>query len=170
LSTTPPPQTKVYLLQYRANSFFAVGELELTDATLRCRVTGNAGWIAKELGIPGLKGRLAARETITAFEFGRERMKTKWLKQLMGGGFEVSEDGGKPWSISPGRTAHDCDLQVKFSRSQGAHRTDSASPMVGERRCRHEHASNADEATRGEIGGSSAGRSGGDGSRLDRDV
>jgi hypothetical protein len=37
-------RTKVYLLQNRANSFFAVGELELTDGALRCRVTGNSGW------------------------------------------------------------------------------------------------------------------------------
>jgi len=66
-----PPQTKVYLLQNRANSFFAVGELELTDTTLLCRVTGNAGWIAKELGIPDLKERLAAGEKVVAFEFGR---------------------------------------------------------------------------------------------------
>jgi hypothetical protein len=100
LSTTPPPRTKVYLLQNRANSFFAVGELELTDTTLRCRVTGNARWIAKELGIPDLKERLAAGETITAFEFARDRLKLKWLKQLMGAGFKVSEGDGKPWIVS----------------------------------------------------------------------
>ena len=100
MSAAPPPQTKVYLLQNRANSFFAVGELELTDATLRCRVTGNASWIAKELEIPDLKERLAAGETITAFEFARDKLKTKWLKQLMGAGFQVSEGDGKPWIVS----------------------------------------------------------------------
>jgi hypothetical protein len=100
VSTTPPPQTKVYLLQNRANSFFAVGELELTDTTLRCRVTGNAGWIAKELGIPDLKERLAAGETITAFEFARDALKIKWLKQFMGAGFQVSDGDSKPWLVS----------------------------------------------------------------------
>ena len=100
MTTTPPPQTKAYLLQNRANSFFAVGELELTDTTLRCRVTGNAGWIAKELGIPDLKERLAAGESITAFEFPRDGLKVKWLKQFMGAGFQVSNGDGKQWVVS----------------------------------------------------------------------
>ncbi|AGB22118.1 hypothetical protein Mycsm_01723 [Mycobacterium sp. JS623] len=100
MTTTPPPQTKAYLLQSRANSFFAVGDLELTDTTLRCRVTGHAGWIAKELGIPDLKERLAAGESITAFEFPRDGVKIKWLKQFMGAGFQVSHGDGKEWIVS----------------------------------------------------------------------
>jgi len=100
VTTTPPPKTKAYLLQNRANSFFAVAELELTDTTLRCRVTGDAGWIAKELGIPDLKERLAAGESITAFEFARDGLKIKWLKQLMGAGFQVGNAEGRQWIVS----------------------------------------------------------------------
>jgi hypothetical protein len=92
--------TKVYLLQSRANSIYADGELELTATTLRCRVTGHAGWPAKELRIPDLKERLAAGEAMTAFEFRRDGLKVEVAQAVTRWRFRVSHDGGRAWTVS----------------------------------------------------------------------
>jgi hypothetical protein len=95
-----PPITKAYLLQNRSNAYFALCELELTDTVLRCRVTSDTRWFARELGIADLGERLAAGEPVLAFEFRRDRMKLTWLRQFFGGGFKVSEADSRSWIVS----------------------------------------------------------------------
>jgi hypothetical protein len=97
---TPPPTTKAYLLQTRMNAYYASCELELTDSTLRCRVTSDTKWVAKELGILDLEQRLAAGEPVIAFEFRRDHMTLKWLKQFFNGGFKISEPDSRTWIVS----------------------------------------------------------------------
>jgi hypothetical protein len=97
---TTPPRTSAYLLQNGTNAYFATCELELTDSTLRCRVTSDTKWFAKELGIPDLGLRLAAGTPVLAFEFRRDRMKIRWLRQFFGGGFKVSEPDSPTWLVS----------------------------------------------------------------------
>jgi hypothetical protein len=100
MSASPPPTTDVYLLQNRANSFFTTASLEFTDSTLRCTLKQHAGWIEKELGITDLKQRIEAGENVVAFEFRRDKLNVKWLKQFLGGGFQVSAGDSRKWLVS----------------------------------------------------------------------
>ena len=100
MSADPPPRTHVYLLENRANSIFTNATLELTDTTLRCTLKEHSRWVQKELGITDLKERLAAGESVSAFEFSRDHLNIKWLKQFMGGGFQVSEGDSRRWLVS----------------------------------------------------------------------
>jgi hypothetical protein len=97
---TAPPKSKVHLLQNRANAFHTVGELELTDTTLRCVLKQHSGWVEKELGIDDLKSRIKAGEEVVAFEFDRGRMEVEWPKQFGGGGFSVSQGDSRKWLCS----------------------------------------------------------------------
>jgi hypothetical protein len=56
--------------------------------------------VAKALGINDLKYRLAAGEPLTAFDFRREHLDVKWLRQFMGGAFCVSEGDSRRWLVS----------------------------------------------------------------------
>jgi hypothetical protein len=96
----PPPITNAYLLQNRSNAYFATCDLELTDTVLRCRVTSDTTWFAKQLDIPDLGRRLAAGEPVLAFEFRRDRIKLTWLRQFFGAGFTVSEPDSRTWLVS----------------------------------------------------------------------
>jgi hypothetical protein len=100
MATAGPPRTDAYLLQTRTNPNFATAELELTDQSLVCRVTGHTGWLAKTLDLPDLKDRLNAGETITAFVIPCDGLSVKWLKQYLGGGFKVTDTKGRQWIVS----------------------------------------------------------------------
>lgn len=100
MAISGPPRTDAYLLQNRTNPNFATADLELTDRSLVCRVTGYAGWLEKVLSIPDLKDRLKAGETVVAFEIPRDVLKPKWLKQFFGGGFMLTDVGGTQWLVS----------------------------------------------------------------------
>ena len=100
MSASPPPRTKAYLLQNRLNSFHTVGELELTDTHVRCWLQGSAGWIAEELGMADLDARLQAGEAVSAFDFRRDELDVKWLRQFMGGGFQIGAGDSRRWLVS----------------------------------------------------------------------
>jgi hypothetical protein len=91
MSASPPPRTEAYLLQSRANSFFTLADLELTDTNLRCTLKQSSGWVERELGLTDLKQQLADGQSVTAFEFRRDRLNIKWLKLYPSGIFTLSD-------------------------------------------------------------------------------
>ena len=100
VTLSPPPRAEVYLLQNRLNAISTRAELELTDYNLRCTVKEYSKWVEKALGISDLKSRLQAGEAVAAFDFRRDQLKIKWLKQFLKAGFDVSEGGSRHWLVS----------------------------------------------------------------------
>jgi hypothetical protein len=88
------------LVKNRLNSISTRAELELTDHHLRCTVKEYSKWVEKALGTSDLKSRLQAGEAVAAFDFRRDRLKIKWLKQFLNAGFEVREGGSLRWLVS----------------------------------------------------------------------
>jgi hypothetical protein len=74
--------------------------LELTDDSLRCTVKEYSKWVEKALGISDLRSRLQAGEAVAAFDFRRDQLKIKWLKQFLKAGFSVSDGGSRRWLVS----------------------------------------------------------------------
>jgi uncharacterized protein DUF2510 len=101
----PPPRTNVYLMrrlyfgQYAA---LPMAELQLTDSTVRCILTGTSGyaaWLAERLRIPDLKERLAAGQQVPVFEYPRNGYEIKWPTLGVGTAFQISR-GEAPWNVS----------------------------------------------------------------------
>ena len=46
------------------------------------------------------QSRLQAGEAVAAFDFRRDQLKIKWLKQFLNAGFSVSEGGSRRWLVS----------------------------------------------------------------------
>jgi hypothetical protein len=122
LTTTPPPQTNLFLLRRRpwlgvfaSLNPFSIGDLierplarlELTDRTVRCTLLRkqklkHAGWLAQRLQISDLKERVSDGEQVTVFEFPRDGYHIKWPKLSTGTLFEISEPSSAPWIVSFG--------------------------------------------------------------------
>jgi hypothetical protein len=103
---TPPPRTQVYLFRSAGISGglsnFSIALLELTDSTVRCTITGDAGyagWIAKRLAIPDLHKRLKAGEHVTVFEFPRNGYRITWPTIAGGELFKISQGNGPEWVV-----------------------------------------------------------------------
>jgi uncharacterized protein YegP (UPF0339 family) len=73
---------------------------QLTDDNLRCTVKEYSKWVEKALGISDLRSRLQAGEAVVAFDFRRDQLRIKWLKQFLNAGFSVSEGGSRRWLVS----------------------------------------------------------------------
>ena len=94
----PPPRADVYLVENRLNPISTRAALELTDDNLRCTVKEYSKWVEKALGISILVAE--AGEAVAAFDFRRDQLKIKWLKQFLNAGFSVSEGGSRRWLVS----------------------------------------------------------------------
>src|ERR1700737_5493818 len=97
MTLAPPPRAEVFLVKNRLNSTPPRAELELTDYNLRCTVKEYSKWVEKALGISDLRSRLQAGEAVAAFDFRRDQLKIKWLKQFLKAGFSVSEGSSRRW-------------------------------------------------------------------------
>lgn len=95
-----PPHTKAYLLKSRGNSWWVNVELELTDGTLRCVASDYSKWVDEELGLTDYKERLATGEPVVIFDFDRDRLAIKWLRQFYRGGFQISQGDSRQWLVS----------------------------------------------------------------------
>ena len=93
MTLSPPPRAEVFLVQNRLNPISTRATLELTDDNLRCTVQEYSKWVEKALGISDLRSRLQAGEAVAAFDFRRDQLKIRWLKQFLNAGFSVSEGG-----------------------------------------------------------------------------
>jgi hypothetical protein len=100
MTLSPPPRAEVYLVENRFNPISARAALELTDDNLRCTVKEYSKWVEKALGISDLRSRLQAGEAVAAFDFRRDQLKIKWLKQFLKAGFSVSEGSSRRWLVS----------------------------------------------------------------------
>ena len=87
-------------MENRLNPISTRAALELTDDNLRCTVKEYSKWVEKALGISDLRSRLQAGEAVAAFDFRRDQLKIKWLKQFLKAGFSVSEGGSRRWLVS----------------------------------------------------------------------
>ena len=87
-------------MENRLNPISARATLELTDDNLRCTVREYSKWVEKALGISDLRSRLQAGEAVAAFDFRRDQLKIKWLKQFLKAGFSVSEGSSRCWLVS----------------------------------------------------------------------
>ena len=96
----PPPRAEVYLVENRLNPISTRAALELTDDNLRCTVKEYSKWAEKALGISDLRSRLQAGQAVAAFDFRRDQLKIKWLKQFLNAGFSVSEGSSRRWLVS----------------------------------------------------------------------
>jgi hypothetical protein len=95
-----PPRTKAYLLKSRANSWWVNVELELTDTQVRCIASEYSKWVDQELGLSDYEAKLSAGEEVVIFEFPRDEVSVKWLRQLYRGGCEVSCGDSRKWLVS----------------------------------------------------------------------
>jgi hypothetical protein len=100
MTLSPPPRAEVFLVQNRLNPISTRATLELTDDNLRCTVQEYSKWVEKALGISDLRSRLQAGEAVAAFDFRRDQLKIRWLKQFLNAGFSVSEGGSHRWLVS----------------------------------------------------------------------
>jgi hypothetical protein len=100
MTLSPPPRAEVYLVENRLNPISTRAALELTDDNLRCTVKEYSKWVEKALGISDLRSRLQAGEAVAAFDFRRDQLKIRWLKQFLNAGFSVSEGGSHRWLVS----------------------------------------------------------------------
>ena len=98
--SSAPPHTKAYLLKSRGNSWWVNVELELTDTTLRCVACEYSKWVDEELGLTDYKARLSAGEPVVIFEFDRDQLAIKWLRQFYRGGFQISQGDSRQWLVS----------------------------------------------------------------------
>jgi hypothetical protein len=98
--SSAPPHTKAYLLKSRGNSWWVNVELQLTDTTLRCVTSEYSKWVDEELGLTDYKERLAGGQPVVIFEFDRDQLAIKWLRQFYRGGFQISQGGSRQWLVS----------------------------------------------------------------------
>ncbi|OMC13604.1 hypothetical protein [Mycobacterium sp. SP-6446] len=97
---TAPPQTKAYLLKNRGNSWWVNVELQLTDTNLRCVASEYSKWVDEELGLTDYKAKLSSGEPVVVFDFRRDQLTIKWLRQFYRGGFRVSQGDSREWLVS----------------------------------------------------------------------
>ncbi len=97
---TVPPKTKAYLLKSRGNSWWVNVELELTHTNLRCVASEYSKWLGEELGLGDYKAKLSAGEPVVIFDFRRDQLSIKWLRQFYRGGFEVSQGDSRRWLVA----------------------------------------------------------------------
>jgi hypothetical protein len=95
-----PPKTKAYLLKSRGNSWWVNVELQLTDTNLRCVACEYSQWVDEELGLTDYKAKLSAGEPVVIFDFPRDELTIKWLRQFFRGGFEVSQGDSRRWLVA----------------------------------------------------------------------
>jgi hypothetical protein len=100
MTLSPPPRADVYLVQNRLNPIPTRAALELGDRNLRCTVQEYSKWVEKALGVTDLRSRVHAGEPVVAFDFKRDQLKIKWLKQFLKAGFSVSEGDSRRWPVS----------------------------------------------------------------------
>ena len=62
----------------------------MTDTNLRCLACEYSKWVDEELGLGDYKAKLSAGEPVVIFDFPRDQLSIKWLRQFYRGGFEVS--------------------------------------------------------------------------------
>jgi hypothetical protein len=97
---TAPPKTKAYLLKSRGNSWWVNVELQLTDTNLRCVACEYSKWVDEELGLTDYQAKLSAGEPVVIFDFPRDQLTVKWLRQFFRGGFEVSHGDSRRWLVA----------------------------------------------------------------------
>jgi hypothetical protein len=97
---TAPPRTKAYLLKSRGNSWWVNVELELTDTKVRCLASEYSKWVGEELGLGDYKAKLSAGEEVVIFDFPRDAVTVKWLRQFFRGGCEISCGDSRKWLVS----------------------------------------------------------------------
>jgi hypothetical protein len=122
MRTTPPPQTKLFLLRRRPRlgvlgGFLPVvfadlierplARLEITDGTVRCTLVPrhklkHVDWLSKRLDLPDLAERVKRGEEVTVFEYPRNSYQIKWPKLSMGTLFEIGQPSSPPWVVSFG--------------------------------------------------------------------
>ncbi len=95
-----PPKTKAYLLKSRGNSWWVNVELQLTDTHLRCVACEYSKWVDEELGLTDYKAKLDSGEPVVIFDFPRDQLTIKWLRQFFRGGFEVSQGDSRRWLVA----------------------------------------------------------------------
>lgn len=98
--TSAPPHSKAYLLKNRGNSWWVNVELHLTDTNLRCTASEYSKWVDEELGLTDYKAKLSSGEPVVVFDFRRDQLKIKWLRQFYRGGFRVSQGDSRDWLVS----------------------------------------------------------------------
>ncbi|HKP41611.1 hypothetical protein [Mycobacterium sp.] len=98
--SSAPPKTKAYLLMSKANSWWVNVELELTDTNLRCTASEYSKWVDEELGLTDYKAKLSSGEPVMVFDFRRDQLNIKWLRQFYRGGFEVSHGDSRKWLVA----------------------------------------------------------------------
>ena len=98
--SSAPPKTKAYLLMSKANSWWVNVELELTDTNLRCTASEYSKWVDEELGLTDYKAKLSSGEPVMVFDFHRDQLNIKWLRQFYRGGFEVSHGDSRKWLVA----------------------------------------------------------------------
>jgi hypothetical protein len=100
MTLSPPPRDEVFLVENRLNPISTRAALELTDDNLRCTVKEYSKWVEKAVGISDLRSRLQAGEAVAAFDFRRDQLKIKRLKQFLKAGFSVSDGSSRRWLVS----------------------------------------------------------------------
>ena len=95
-----PPKTKAHLLKSRGNSWGGNVELQLTDTSLRCVACEYSKWVDEELGLGDYKAKLSSGEPVVIFDFPRDQLTIKWLRQFYRGGFEVSLGESRRWLVA----------------------------------------------------------------------
>src|ERR1700742_1964704 len=97
---SPPSNTKAHLLKSRGNSFWVDVELQLTETNLRCVACEYSKWVDEELGLTDYKSKLSSGEPVVIFDFNRDELNIKWLRQFYRGGFEVSQAASRRWLVA----------------------------------------------------------------------
>lgn len=97
---TAPPRSKAYLLKSRTNTWWVNVELELTDTQVRCLASEYSKWVDDQLGLTDYQAKLSAGEEVVIFDFPRDAVTVTWLRQLYGGGCEVSRGDSRKWVVS----------------------------------------------------------------------
>jgi hypothetical protein len=95
-----PPKTKAYLLKSRGNSWWVNVELQLTDTNLRCVACEYSKWVDEESDVIDYKAKLSAGQPVVIFDFARDQLSIKWLRQFYRGGFEVSQGDSRRWLVA----------------------------------------------------------------------
>ena len=97
---TAPPLTKAYLLKSRSNSWWVNVDLELGDTNLRCTAREYSKWVDEELGVTDYEAKLSSGEPVVIFDFPRDQLSIKWLRQFYRGGFQVSQGDSRRWLVA----------------------------------------------------------------------
>ncbi|GLP76946.1 hypothetical protein TUM20983_40560 [Mycobacterium antarcticum] len=97
---TAPPWTTAYLLKSRSSSTWVDVEIELGDENLRCVTREYSRWVDEELGFLDYEATLSLGEPVVVFDYRRDQIETRWLRQFYRGGFQVSQGNSRRWLIT----------------------------------------------------------------------